>query len=94
MKCDPCVCNDFNDIGDDDGDCEIHDEDLYECWIMYDIDDGNIYWSCMPRMKTAWIIGFVFISVFGCCCVAGLCSMLCKPKRNDEIKVVLVHSQI
>jgi hypothetical protein len=96
VKCDDCVCNDFNNLVDDDGGtCEIHDEDIYECWIMQDIDDGTVTWSCMPRMKTAWIIGFVFISLFGCCCIVGLCSYFCKPaKRNEEVRVVLVHSQI
>lgn len=95
VKCDVCVCNDFETITTDDDDtCQINDEDLYECWIKQDINDGTITWSCMPRMKTSWIIGFVFISLFGCCCIAGLLSLLCKPKKNDEIKVVLVHSQI
>jgi hypothetical protein len=95
VKCDDCVCNDFNNIADDDGgSCEIHDKDVYQCWILQDIDDGTVTWSCMPRMKTAWIIGFVFISLFGCCCIAGLCSYFCKPKRNEEVRVVLVHSQI
>jgi hypothetical protein len=94
VKCDDCVCNDFNSIADDDGNCDINDEDLYECWIMQDIDDGTITWSCMPRMKTAWIIGFVFISLFACCCIAGLCAFVCKPKKNEDVRVVLVHSQI
>ena len=95
VKCDTCVCNDFESITDDNSDtCQISNEDLYECWIQQDISDGSVTWSCMPRMKTGWIIGFVFISLFGCCLCAGLISYLCKPKRNDEIKIVLIHPQI
>lgn len=84
VQCDNCVCNDFDDYsyGDDTG-CHIPDSNLYECWMIYQVENGVSTWTCDIRMMTPWIIVFVLISVFGCCCLVGGCYYLWRRKRDD-----------
>jgi hypothetical protein len=82
-KCNMCVCDDFgtNDpYYDDDEDSCGGNEDLFNCFIKV---EGRVRY-CKIEMKTAWIIGFVFIGIFCCCGSIGLCVFCCRRCQNGK----------
>lgn len=85
QKCDMCVCDDFgtNDpYYDDDEDSCGGNEDLFNCFIKV---EGRVRY-CKLEMKTAWIIGFVFIGIFCCCGSIGLCVFCCRNCQSGQSK--------
>jgi hypothetical protein len=95
-RCDMCVCESFQDLKNSSGkstDC-VANEDLFNCY--YRIDDSSVGAlggiSCKSTMKTSWIIGFVFIGLFGCClcvyCVfLGIMTTKSKGRADTEDSV-------
>jgi hypothetical protein len=94
VNCDACVCNNFDDYTDDTSACQTN-ADYYNCYIMQEINDGSVTWSCTTVMKTPWVIGFVFIALIGCSCCCGAiaaCSGYKKNRQPEEVKIVLVNA--
>ena len=92
IRCDECVCKEFSKyhqqaIDDDGFYCNIQDTYLYNCLVMYEVDNLGIEWECQTRMKISWIIGFVFISIFGCLLIIFffylLITFVDKVKENE-----------
>jgi hypothetical protein len=87
VRCDLCVCSNFDDLTDDSGGCSTDNEDLFNCYMKYAEPTGDdpAEYSCYLRMKTAWVIGFVFISICACCSIAACCSYIFRPKKEVVI---------
>jgi hypothetical protein len=84
VRCDLCVCGNFDDLTDDAKGCTTDNEDLYNCYMKYSEQTGDdpAEFTCYLGMKTAWIIGFVFISICGCCSIAACCTYFFRSKKG------------
>lgn len=64
VRCDMCVCDNFGDVSND-GDesaCSGFSNTYYKCYVK---SESINKWHCRIRMKTDWLIAFIFIAVGG-----------------------------
>ena len=75
VRCDLCVCDNFDDFTDDEKACSASNNDLYNCYIKQDVDLPDITWSCKVCIVTIQLIlfkSYIYIYSWHLTCVVFL----------------------